>query len=161
MDIRFASIKDIPDLINIFHELETYYFAQKAAPREEIEKYLKFQVFAEHSGIKMVIAKHNGEVIGFSTFCILYPAPRLSGQAFMKDLFSSQSVRGKGTGKAIMKFIANYAISKGCKRLDWTTEKDNPKAGSFYRHIGAREVHEKQYFRFENDDLINFAKSPQ
>lgn len=58
-----------------------------------------------------------------------------------------------------MKFIANYALEHGCNRLDWTAESSNPVASEFYLAIGAEQILEKQYFRFEGLALSDFASA--
>ncbi|MDN0031266.1 MULTISPECIES: GNAT family N-acetyltransferase [Serratia] len=95
--------------------------------------------------------------MGFATFSLLFPAPRCSGQAFMKELFTSEKARGRGVGRALIQFIATFALEHGCSRLDWTAEASNPKAGEFYLSIGASLIEDKQYFRMEGKDLKAFA----
>lgn len=78
---------------------------------------------------------------------------------YLKDLFVSSKVRGKGVGLKLMKYLASLAIKCGCQRLDWTAESSNPNAGQFYRSIGATLIHEKEYYRFSGDALREFAKT--
>ncbi len=52
----------------------------------------------------------------------MFPAPKLSGQMYMKDLFVSSSARGKGIGLQLMKHLATIALTHNCQRLDWTAE---------------------------------------
>jgi GNAT superfamily N-acetyltransferase len=89
----------------------------------------------------------------------MFPAPNLSGQMYMKDLFVSSDARGRGVGIFIMKHLANLALDIGCYRLDWTAENTNPSAGEFYKAIGANILHEKEYYRFAGEQLAAFAKS--
>lgn len=159
MEILIANKCDVEEILPIFRELEEYYFGKHAASIADIRDYFLKQVFSNDSGVTVVIAKNNGVVLGFATFTIMYPAPKLSGQAYMKDLFTSSTVRGQGVGKSIMKFIAAYALKRGCNRLDWTAEMSNPTAGVFYKAIGASQIHEKQYFRFEGKQLEEFSKN--
>ncbi len=98
-------------------------------------------------------------MLAFASYSILYPAPRLSGQLFMKDLFVSKRARGQGLGRALMVYLAREALDKGCLRMDWTAESTNPNAGRFYQAMGAALIEEKQYFRFEGEQLQRFAKS--
>lgn len=147
------------DLLEIFIELEKYYFGDKAASESELVNYLNQQVFSEHSGVKVIAAFDNDRVVGFSTYVVMFPSPKLSGQMYMKDLFVSSSTRGKGVGLQLMKHLASIAVSNDCQRLDWTAESTNPTAGKFYASIGASLVREKEYFRFEGNDLSKFAKS--
>lgn len=157
IEIDFAGPAEIPRLLPLFLELESYYFGAEAASGPEIETYLRERVFGSDSSVRMLVASFDGEIVGLATFAILYPAPRLSGQAYLKDLFTSARVRGQGVGKALMIFLARHVLSLGCQRLDWTAERSNPSAGAFYYHLGATEVSEKQYFRFEGAALEAFA----
>lgn len=158
MKIIFANKSHIEQILPIFSELEKYYFGNDAASIEDIREYFHNRVFSEISGVQVIFAENeNGQVVGFATISILFPAPKLSGQIYMKDLFTSSSARGQGVGKLLMQFIAKYALENGCNRLDWTAESTNPIAGRFYAAIGARQVHDKQYFRFEGSALSNFA----
>ncbi|MBN4080769.1 GNAT family N-acetyltransferase [Caldithrix abyssi] len=156
MNIFIADKNNLDELLPVFRELEEYYFGDDAASLSDIREYFESKVFSSHSGVQVVLAKKNGIVVGFATFTILYPAPKLSGQAYMKDLFTSTSQKGSGVGKQLMKFVAAYAIEHGCNRLDWTAEKNNPIAGQFYQAIGASVIEDKQYYRIEGSQLEQF-----
>lgn len=157
MKIALCTAADIPELAGLFVEMESYYFGEGSTRYEEMQRYLEEKVFSVYSGVTLVGARHDGILTGFATFSLLFPAPHCSGQAFMKDLFTSRSARGKGIGKALIRFIATFSLAHGCSRLDWTTEKSNPGAGDFYLSIGASLIEEKQYFRLEGDDLKTFS----
>ncbi len=157
MQIKTIDKRNSHQLVALFCELEQYYFAAQAANADEIRAYFERGLFSADSGVKVVGAQVAGEILAFASYSLLYPAPRLSGQLYMKDLFVSQRARGQGLGKALMVHLANYALEKGCQRMDWTAESTNPKAGQFYQALGAQWVAEKQYFRFESDSLKQFA----
>ncbi|MEW5248275.1 GNAT family N-acetyltransferase [Microbulbifer sp. 2201CG32-9] len=158
MKILFAEQSDIEQILPIFRELEEYYFGEKASATADIREYFQDRVFSRISGVQVLLAKTElDQVVGFATISVLYPAPKLAGQVYLKDLFVSASSRGLGVGRMLMKFIAKYALDNGCNRLDWTAETSNPVAGEFYAAIGAEQIMEKQYFRFEGSALGNFA----
>lgn len=157
MELTILTADKADQLTAIFVELEEYYFAEQAASPAEIQQYLRNFLFSPDSGVRVIAAYLDGIVMGFATYSIMYPAPKLSGQMYMKDLFVSQRARGYGVGRRIMQFLAAYALEKGCTRLDWTAEATNPKAGEFYHSIGANLVSEKQYYRFSEEKLRQFA----
>ncbi|MDO6706891.1 GNAT family N-acetyltransferase [Photobacterium sp. 1_MG-2023] len=157
IDIEPVTRAERARLVDIFLELEAYYFADQAASQSEIEAYLTDSLFAEHSGVRVVAAYTGGVIVGFATYSILYPSPKLSGQMFMKDLFVAASARGQKVGQALMRYLAKDAFTKGCRRLDWTAERTNPGAGRFYQSIGASQVAEKEYYRFSDEALAAFA----
>ncbi|MGP0820793.1 MULTISPECIES: GNAT family N-acetyltransferase [unclassified Serratia (in: enterobacteria)] len=157
MEITICDASDIPELATLFVEMESYYFGEGSANYGEMRRYLAEKVFSTYSGVTIIGARKEGLLLGFATFSLLFPAPRCSGQAFMKELFTSKAARGKGIGKALIQFIAAFALEHGCSRLDWTAEKSNPRAGDFYLSLGASLIKEKQYFRLEDNDLKAFA----
>ncbi|MEF1246766.1 GNAT family N-acetyltransferase [Vibrio owensii] len=159
MDIRTVDHESCLDLIPIFTELEQYYFKEQAATEKELAHYLEYKVFSEYSGVKVIAAYNNDTIMGFATYTVMFPAPKLSGQMYLKDLFVSSSARGKGVGLKLMKYLASLAVNHGCHRLDWTAESTNPTAGRFYQSIGAERVTEKEYYRFSNDTLLEFSQA--
>ena len=159
MEIKHLSREHCLDLVDIFRELDVYYFGEQAATKEELKKYLQQQVFSEHSGVNIVAVYEDTTVIGFATYTIMYPAPKLSGQLYMKELFVSSSARGQGVGLTLIKYLAKLAVNHHCWRMDWTAERTNPTAGEYYRSIGARLITEKEYYRFEGDALFHMADS--
>jgi len=157
MDIAICGVADVPELASLFVEMEDYYFGRGVVSYEDMSAYLAEKVFSAYSGVTVVGARKNGVLVGFSTFSLMFPAPLCSGQAFMKELFTSEVVRGQGVGKSLIRLIAHFALKHGCSRLDWTAEKSNPKAGAFYLSLGAALIEEKQYFRLEGKDLETFS----
>lgn len=157
MEIVICSSADVADLAHLFVEMEDYYFGRGAVSYGEMSAYLADKVFSTYSGVTVVGARRNGVLVGFATFTLMFPAPFCSGQAFMKELFTSEIARGQGIGKSLIRFIANFALKHGCSRLDWTAEKSNPKAGMFYLSLGATLIEEKQYFRLEGKELETFS----
>lgn len=157
MDIAICGVADVPELASLFVEMEDYYFGRGVVSYEDMSAYLAEKVFSAYSGVTVVGARKNGVLVGFSTFSLMFPAPLCSGQAFMKELFTSEVARGQGVGKSLIRFIAHFALKHGCSRLDWTAEKSNPKAGAFYLSLGAALIEEKQYFRLEGKDLETFS----
>ncbi|MEN4834217.1 GNAT family N-acetyltransferase [Pantoea vagans] len=157
MKITICEASDIPELARVFVEMESYYFGSEAATYDEMFSYLTHKVFSVYSGVTVLGAWKNGTLVGFATFTLMFPAPKCSDQAYMKDLFTSAAVRGQGVGKSLMRFIAAFAIEHGCTRFDWTAETTNPKAAEFYLSLGASQLKEKQYFRLDHQSLVTFA----
>ncbi len=156
--VALASKTEIGDVIELFHQIDVHYFGERAAPREAMSDHVKQALFSDGCGVQVVIARDQGRPIGIATFAILYPAPELSGQLFMKDLFTTKESRGKGAGNEILRFLARHALEHGCKRFDWTAETTNPKALEFYDRLGIPRVSEKVYYRVEGAKLNELAQ---
>jgi GNAT superfamily N-acetyltransferase len=155
--VSIGTKADIEDIVELFHRIDLHYFADEAPSKEEISGYVRRNLFQEHCGVRVALAREDGRPLGLATFAILYPAPRMTGQLFMKDLFAVEESRGKGVGRAIMRFLAEHALEKGCGRFDWTAETTNPSALEFYDRLGIPRVEEKVYYRLTGEKLKSFA----
>lgn len=148
---------DVEPLADVFAELFGHYFGDTAPSREAVRGYLAGQVLAAGSTTRVVVARDGADIAGLATFAVLHPGPGVQGQLFMKDLFVRQAWRGRGVGERLLGFLARLAVSEGCARLDWTTERDNPGAIRFYERLGASVVPEKVYFRLAGEALAAVA----
>lgn len=157
MQISFFDDGDTEALVDAFDELNRHYFGENASTRDEMRAYVTRDVLGPESGVRIVVAAEGNEIAALATISLLYPAPEARGQLFLKDLYTCAKWRGLGVGEALMRFIAAYAVSKNCVRLDWTTESTNPGALAFYERLGATRVEEKVYFRLTGDSLAAFA----
>ena len=156
--VSLATPADMRELIDLFHQADVHYFANRASAKPATARYVRRNLFQPHCGVRVALAREGSRPLGFASFAILYPAPSLSGQLFMKDLFTVKEARGKGAGSAIIQFLAKLAVGTKCGRFDWTAESTNPKALEFYDHLGIPRVNEKVYFRLDGDLLRKFAK---
>lgn len=159
MQIRFYQDTDFSEAVNIFVALSAYYLGEDGSKAPAVEDNLRNNILSPDSGVKLVLAFENGVAIGFASISILYPAPKGTGQMFVKELFVTQQHQSSGVGKEIMTFVAKYAKSNNCSRLDLTVDSDNTNAINFYQRLGILQLPTKLYFRAEADALNNLAKS--
>ncbi|MDE2140879.1 MAG: GNAT family N-acetyltransferase [Elusimicrobia bacterium] len=155
--VSLASKEQIEHVIDLFHRIDIHYFAGAAPSRAEISEYVRRALFQPQCGVQVVLAREGDLPLGIATFAVLYPAPGMTGQLFMKDLFTVSEARGKGVGKAILRFLARHALDMNCGRFDWTAETDNPQALEFYDRLGIPRVKEKVYYRLTKEKLKSFA----
>jgi GNAT superfamily N-acetyltransferase len=155
--ISIASEAEMDDIVELFHRIDLHYFAERAPDKDEVAAYVRRNLFQAHCGVRVAIAREGAKPLGLATFAILYPAPGMTGQLFMKDLFTVREARGKGVGKEIMRFLARHALENGCNRFDWTAETDNRAAIEFYDRMKIPRVEEKVYYRLTGEKLRDFA----
>jgi GNAT superfamily N-acetyltransferase len=56
---------------------------------------------------------------------------------WLEDLCVTQSQRGSGAGKALMRELARLALERGCARLAWDVLDWNQPSIDFYQRLGA------------------------
>ncbi|MGC3980203.1 MAG: GNAT family N-acetyltransferase [Steroidobacteraceae bacterium] len=157
MHIQFYTHEYLETVTDLMLDMSAHYNGPNASERHEVRQNLIKNILGEHSGVHLVIALDGVRAVGLASISILYPAPKERGQLFMKELFVASDCRGGGIGKALMHFVARYAVSKSCSRFDWTVDETNLEALSFYRQLGAQTNPGKLYFRLAGPELDHFA----
>jgi len=157
MTCRLATAADAGALGALFHENARHYFGDKAPALEAMVAHVRDDVLAAHANVEILLAEQGGKAIGFASFAVVHPAPDLTGQLFLKDLFVTETARGGGSGETLLRALAKIALERRCSRLDWTAEDYTPRALALYDRIGARRLPEKVYYRFDGDALRDFA----
>lgn len=153
MEIRFYKEADFSEAVKIFVELSSYYLGENSSSETAVADNIKSNILGPDSGVKLILAFEGGTAIALATISIMYPAPKETGQLFIKELFISKNHQSHGIGKKVMGFIARFAQSKNCSRLDFTVDSDNQKAISFYQSLGLLPLDTKLYFRAKKNEI--------
>ena len=77
-------------------------------------------------------------------------------------LFRGQATgaaRGGGIGRALMRALAELALARGHKRLDWTADAANPDLLGFYEGLGAVAHRDKVFYRLTGEALSGLART--
>ncbi len=98
-----------------------------------MKDYLCKKLFNRLSGTLVIRARCGNNITGLACCNILYPSPRYSGQLHIKELYVSQCDRNKGTGKAIMRFIAGLRLNRNALALAGTLKNPTPALTVFIR----------------------------
>lgn len=54
---------------------------------------------------------------------------------YLEDLFVNDKARGQGIGKALIKYVYDFAKTKNCNRVYWVTDSDNITAQRLYEKV--------------------------
>jgi GNAT superfamily N-acetyltransferase len=98
-----------------------------------------------------VLAWGGTTLVGFASYSFLWPASGLTTSLYLKELYVSTQYRRTGAGKLLMERLYKIAADRGCSRVEWTTDTDNPGAQAFYEALGAKPKTSKIFYRA--DDL--------
>lgn len=159
MEVRFYKDADYSETVKMFLALSSYYLGSLSSSEPEIENNIQFNVLGPDSGVKLILAFEGDVAIGLATISMLYPAPKETGQLFVKELFVLEQYQNSGVGRSIMSFIANYAKMKNCCRLDLTVDSDNTRAIQFYKKLGVLPLDTKLYLRADTNAIDSLAKN--
>ena len=113
-------------------------------------------IFVEKSA-EVVFAEEDGVVIGFALFFHNYSTFVGRKGLYLEDLFVIPEKRGKGYGKALLKYLASLAIERNCGRMEWVCLNWNAPSIAFYKSIGAVGMNEWTTYRLTEDKLKEFV----
>jgi len=111
-------------------------------------------------GVEILVAERDAALLGFASACAIYPGPGLASGFFLKELYVARTARGAGIGRALMAALAELALARGHRRLDWTADAGNPELIRFYESLGAAAQTEKVFFRLTGEALARTARGP-
>ncbi|MBY8976188.1 GNAT family N-acetyltransferase [Rhodobacteraceae bacterium NNCM2] len=102
-----------------------------------------------------VIAWDGDAPVGYASYTFMQPTDGAGAQMFMKELFVADAARSKGVGRLLMRRMGEIAVARGCLRLDWTANTDNPRGLAFYDRLGAERMEKRVYYRVTDfDDFL-------
>ena len=155
VDIRHATAADRDALAELFHDMDRHYWGDEAPSAEDWRRFLDAVVLPASKSCEIVVAEEDGLLLGLATFAIVYPGSQLTGQLFLKEIFTRAEARSRGIGRQVMAYVAGQALTRGCARVDWVAE--DTRAMSFYGALGARTLEKRVYFRLDGEALTALA----
>ena len=153
--IRNAIPQDTQTILDFIIELAIYEKAEHEV-KTNVEE-TREVIFGKNSTVKALICEEDGKPIGYAVYFYNYSTWLGKNGIYLEDLYITESKRGKGAGKALLKHIAKMALNEGCGRFEWSCLDWNKPSRDFYESIGAVAKTEWIGYRLEGDTLVNFA----
>ncbi|TZF82039.1 GNAT family N-acetyltransferase [Pedobacter sp. BS3] len=157
MPIRIATLNDV-DVISSLAEAIWWPSYRDIIPDEQIALMLQNMYTVEAlkeqllEGITFLLAEENNSAVGFAGFSLIDPKRKLYK---IHKLYVLPSQQGKGTGKALITYIAEHCKQQDGLALQLNVNRNNP-ALSFYQKQGFNIVAEVDipYYRFFMNDYV-------
>ena len=134
LSIREAVASDMKRVLELIQELAT--FEKEPDAVEVTEKDLIDSLTAEQPLFTCFVAEVNGVVQGMA-LCYLRYSTWKGPTVHLEDLIVTQSLRGKGVGKALYSAVMRHAFNKKVRRVEWVVLDWNKNAIEFYESTGA------------------------
>jgi len=147
---------DVTNIVGLIRELAEFerlldqFIATEAALHESL--------FGPKPYAEVLMARLDGESVGFALFFHNYSTFRAQPGIYLEDLYVRPAYRGEGIGEALLKRIARLAVERGCGRFEWSVLDWNQRAVDFYKALGAEPLNEWTMFRVSGDNLTKLAQ---
>ena len=87
----------------------------------------------------------DGKIQGIATLSIIM-GPIVRKIAYLEDFVTDSNCRGQGVGSELWQAMLEWASTKGCTELNFTSGHGREAAQAFYKHKGA-EIYDTNFFR--------------
>lgn len=155
--IREANRSDSSLILRFVKELASYEKAEHEVIATEAS--IENSIFGEGSSTQALICEKDGAPIGFAVYFFNYSTWLGKHGLYLEDLYVTNTERGSGAGKALLKYLAKIAVEKGCGRFEWSVLDWNEPAIKFYQSLGAKPKTEWLGYQLTGANLHALAES--
>jgi GNAT superfamily N-acetyltransferase len=153
--IEETTPQDVPLILSFVKELAEYErLSHSVAVTEEA---LTETLFGERPYAEAVIGYYEDRAVGFALF--FHNVSTFVGRPglYLEDLYVRPEMRGRGFGRALLRYLAQVARARGCARLEWAVLDWNEPAIRFYKGLGATPMDDWTVFRLTDGALDELA----
>lgn len=88
--------------------------------------------FDEREAVHAFVAELEGRVVGLVHYLFHRSTSRLADVCYLQDLFTDETCRGRGVGRALIQAVYDVAEQRGSSRVYWTTHTTNAAGRALY-----------------------------
>lgn len=107
----------------------------------------------ERQAAEVVFLMEDGKEVGFALYFHNFSTFLGKGGIYLEDLFVLPTCRGKGYGKALLRYLAQLAKERDCGRLEWCCLNWNQPSIDFYLSLNAVPMKEWSTYRLTGEAL--------
>ncbi len=135
--IEPISEQNLEDVLPLIRRYQEFY---RVADIDENRNRSFFSQFGKQSEKGCLFGyRAEGKLVAFATVYFSFSSTIAAKVAIMNDLYTEPTHRQQGIGRLLIEHCEAFGRKKGAVRLQWVTARDNEKAQSLYRSLGARQ----------------------
>jgi GNAT superfamily N-acetyltransferase len=137
--IRFAIPADFPRWLPLWQGYNAFYGRSGAtALPDHITQATWTRFFDAYEPVHAMVAEHDGRLVGLVHYLFHRSTISIAPTCYLQDLFTDQTTRGKGVGRALINAVYEQAKLAGLTRVYWLTHETNSTAMKLYDQVAER-----------------------
>ena len=153
--LRQATAADVPTLLGLIRGIAEY--ERLLHEVEATEALLHEHGFGERPVFEALLAERAGAPLGFALYFFTFSTFKARPTLYLEDLFVRPEERGQGVGRRLLARLAQIAVERDCRRMEWSVLDWNTPARDFYFNLGATAMDEWTVFRMTPDAFARLA----
>jgi GNAT superfamily N-acetyltransferase len=94
--------------------------------------------FDAYEPVYALVAEDDGQLVGLVHYLFHRSTISIAPTCYLQDLFTKESARGKGVGRALINAVYDQAKLAGVTRVYWQTHESNSTAMKLYDQVAER-----------------------
>lgn len=153
VEIRLATHDDVEAIAFLMEDLDRFYGVTDVEPPGARVPQIAAALFDDPKAAYVLLACEGGRLVGMAAYSFLWPAAGVTRSLYLKEIYVAEADRGKGIGTLLMQRLCQVAVEHACSRVEWTTDKGNVLAETFYQRLEAPKNEDKIFYRLEDEDI--------
>ena len=110
----------------------------QTALADEITQTTWARFFDPLEPVHALVAEHDGQLLGLTHYLYHRSTTQLGLSCYLQDLYTAESARGTGVGRALIEAVYRSAREAGSPRVYWQTHETNTSAMRLYDQVAER-----------------------
>jgi GNAT superfamily N-acetyltransferase len=137
--IRPIQRADFPQWKPLWDGYNAFYGRKDATALPQATTNTTWQRFFDASEpVHALVAERAGQLVGLVHYIFHRSTISIAPTCYLQDLFTSESERGKGVGRALIEEVYALAKQAGSSRVYWLTHETNQTAMKLYDKVAER-----------------------
>ena len=139
VEVRAVQRADYPDWKQLWDGYNAFYGRAgdtALAPDITLTTWARF--FDAYEPMHALVAEVAGGIVGLAHFLYHRSTIQIAPTCYLSDLFTADTVRGRGVGLALISAVYEHARLAGSPRVYWQTHETNSMAMRLYDQVAER-----------------------
>jgi GNAT superfamily N-acetyltransferase len=136
VSVRLVTRQDYDQWLPLWNGYNAFYGrAGATALSPETTRMTWARFFDAYEPVHGLVAESGGQLLGLTNFLFHRSTTAIEPVCYLQDLFTAESARGKGLGRALIHGVYEQARLAGSPRVYWQTHQTNLTAMQLYDKV--------------------------